>query len=625
MTTQMSEPGTRLGGRYRLEDRIAAGSGWSAWKAIDETLARAVTVFTFAQGFPRISEVVTAARAASRLTDPRLAQVFDVEDAWDRAYIVMEWAAGETLDDLLSSGPLEPNRGARMIAEAAAALASAHAAGVAHMCLSPGSVRWSPGGEIKVVGLGIDAALSGMTSEDPVLTDTTGLGKLLYAALTGCWPGNDHPSLPPAPVADGEPCSPRQVAADVPLSFSDLACRALQLTSREDSPSITTPGELAKALFAAIPPAPIPSAPPPPAWRQAPSDYAIDPDDDPYWPGRKRPGLDAGGYGGLSPRDSAAGGGPGGGWRDHDRGPANGWQPDDQRLAATDYGHHPDGAYGGPQSAQRGNTAAYGDYAAPDAYAAGAGTFPDGRTDYAGPAERTPGHRGAPSGRGASHGGRRGLRSLPLIGAIKIPVGILAAAGALVLVATVATIAFWPSGGAKPQVGSHATNKPTTPVASVATLQPVKATGFDPLNPSDQGNENSQYASAAIDKSLTSSWQSQWYKTPEFGGLKAGSGLLIEMAKPVTFRSVVVTLGTEQPGSDIRLLVGNSDERSAANLGSMKTVATATNVSGKVTFRIKSPAKGRFLVIWFTKLPPKSGSGPLYMAQVFNVAVRGIG
>ena len=89
----MSEPGTRLGGRYRLEDRIAAGSGWAAWKAIDETLARAVTVFTFAQGFPRITEVVTAARAASGLTDPRLAQVFDVEDAWDRAYIVMEWAA----------------------------------------------------------------------------------------------------------------------------------------------------------------------------------------------------------------------------------------------------------------------------------------------------------------------------------------------------------------------------------------------------------------------------------------------------------------------------------------------------------------------------------------------------
>src|SRR5215475_1636411 len=128
MSTFISEPGTRLGGRYRLEDRISASGGWSAWKAIDETLARAVTVFTFAPGFPRIREVVTAARAASRLNDSRLAQVFDVEDDWDRAYIVMEWAVGDTLDDLLTAGPLDPQRGAGIVAEAAAVVATAHAA-----------------------------------------------------------------------------------------------------------------------------------------------------------------------------------------------------------------------------------------------------------------------------------------------------------------------------------------------------------------------------------------------------------------------------------------------------------------------------------------------------------------
>ena len=65
MSTFISEPGTKLGGRYRLEDRLAAATGWSAWKAIDETLARPVTVVTLAAGFPRIAEVVTAARAAS--------------------------------------------------------------------------------------------------------------------------------------------------------------------------------------------------------------------------------------------------------------------------------------------------------------------------------------------------------------------------------------------------------------------------------------------------------------------------------------------------------------------------------------------------------------------------------
>ena len=122
MSTFTSEPGTRLGGRYRLEDRLAAAGGWSAWKAIDEILARPVSVITFAAGFPRLEQVVTAARAASRLTDTRLTQVFDVEDDWEHAYIVLEWPVGETLADLLVAGPVEPLAGARIVAEVAAAL-----------------------------------------------------------------------------------------------------------------------------------------------------------------------------------------------------------------------------------------------------------------------------------------------------------------------------------------------------------------------------------------------------------------------------------------------------------------------------------------------------------------------
>jgi len=582
MTTYTSEPGTKLGGRYRLEDRIAAGSGWAAWKAIDETLARAVTVFTFAQGFPRITDVVTAARAASRLTDPRVAQVFDVEDAWDRAYIVMEWAAGDTLDDLLSAGPIEPVRGARMIAEAAAALSSAHAAGVAHMCLSPGSVRWSQTGEVKVVGLGIDAALSGTTAEDPVLADTRGLGQLLYAALTGCWPGTDYPSLPPAPVADGEPRSPRQVVAGIPMTFSDLACRAMNLQSREGSPPVVTPGELSHALMAALPPAPIPSAPPPPARRDRRAEFGQDPSDDPYWPGRDRTGVDrTGGWGGYDGRQTG------------------GWQHEEQARPEPDWSRYADGEFAGADGSR--------------------GT------------ERR-GHRGSPGGRDQSNlsgwtgRGRRGQRAVPLLGTTKLPVKMVAAAGALVVVAVVATVALWPGSSAQPQTTGHHKVKKTIPSASAATLVPVQATGFDPLRSvkDDRSNENTQYAQYAIDSDVRSAWDSEWYKTAEFGGLKTGTGLLLDMGKAVTFRSVVVTFGSI-PSTDVKLLVGNSATRSAANLDSMTTVGSASDVSGQMTFRISSTATDRFLVIWFTKLPPKPGGGHWFMAAVYNVVVHGVG
>jgi hypothetical protein len=310
MSTFISEPGTRLGGRYRLEDRVNASSGWAAWKAIDETLARPVTVLTFARGFPRITDVVTAARAASRLTDARLAQVFDVEEDWDHAYVVMEWVAGDSLEDLLADGPLDPGQGAEIIAQGAEALAVAHAAGVAHLCLNPNSLRWTAGGGVKIAGMGIDAALSGVTADDPALADTRGLGKLLYAALTAHWPGGDWPSLPPAPEIDGHLCSPRQVRAGVPTGIDDVACGVLFEHPGGGNPPVTTPAMLATALNRVIP---APAAPPPVPHRGYPTGTgpATVAPGQPYWqqgggPPRRAGRDPMGGRGAGGPRMLAA-------------------------------------------------------------------------------------------------------------------------------------------------------------------------------------------------------------------------------------------------------------------------------------------------------------------------------
>jgi len=237
------------------------------WKAIDETLARAVTVLTFADGFPRVPDVIAAARAASRLTDPRLAQVFDVEDAGGQAYVVMEWLAGDALADLLAEGPLEPARAVALVAEAARALAGAHAAGQAHLRLGPRSLRWTRSGGVKISGLGIDAALAGgpragAAGGDPALTDTQDLARLLYAGLTGYWPGEDPGPLPPAPLADGTFCTPRQVSAEVPAAIDAVTCQALlQRPTRHGAP-IATPAAFADALATVAPPLPLPEPAP---------------------------------------------------------------------------------------------------------------------------------------------------------------------------------------------------------------------------------------------------------------------------------------------------------------------------------------------------------------------------
>ncbi len=310
MSTYTSEPGTRLAGRYRLVDQVTAGPGWTYWKATDETLARSVTVLTFANGFPRVAETVTAARTASRLGDPRFAQVFDVEDGDELAYVVLEWVASESLLDMLSEGPLEPARAAALLVETARAIAAAHDIGLAHMRLDPACLHWTSGGGVKIAGLGIDAALAGPAlaapddgADDPELTDTRDLARLLYAALTGYWPGQPGYAgsapglLPPAPQNGGGLCTPRQVSAGVPAGVDDVTCRALFQQPNRHGPALSTAATFADALACAAPPVPSPfPAAATPAPRTAAHGYAYQQDGstNPYPPQdaapRTRPG-----------------------------------------------------------------------------------------------------------------------------------------------------------------------------------------------------------------------------------------------------------------------------------------------------------------------------------------------
>src|SRR5579859_7347398 len=80
----------RLGGRFRLDERIAASLGAvSLWKATDELLGRPVTMHLLPGGVPE--HVVTAVQAAARVNDPRLATVYDTDFVGDLPYLVSEW------------------------------------------------------------------------------------------------------------------------------------------------------------------------------------------------------------------------------------------------------------------------------------------------------------------------------------------------------------------------------------------------------------------------------------------------------------------------------------------------------------------------------------------------------
>jgi len=237
--------------------------------------------------------------------------------------------------------------------------------------------------------------------------------------------------------------------------------------------------------------------------------------------------------------------------------------------------------------------------------------------------------------------GRRALRSVIAVNRRRPVLWLPSVAAALLIAVALAAHwgflplvrnAIWPrSAGAAaasrylPPPAPHRPVRPAPAVPAAVVLTPVSAHGFDALTRpgSDPGDENDNLASYAIDGDPATAWQTQYYYgNPVFGGLKKGTGLILDMGRQVRLRSVTVTFGPT-PGADVSIDVGNDNSLAASTLSTFTTVARAQDVGGRYTFKCTSRDRGRYVLIWFTKLPP-AGSGK-FGAEIFNIVVRGSG
>ena len=155
---------------------------------------------------------------------------------------------------------------------------------------------------------------------------------------------------------------------------------------------------------------------------------------------------------------------------------------------------------------------------------------------------------------------------------------------------------------------------PSGAAVAAQALTPASATAFGPLGESD--GDNPGLARLAIDGSTATAWRTQWYATAAFGNLKPGTGLLLDIGRPVTITSAQITLGPIT-GAEFQLRAGGEPA-----LADLQPVASATAVGGVVTLRPARPAKARYLLLWFTQLPPDSSG--TFEAIIYNVRLHGI-
>ena len=155
----------------------------------------------------------------------------------------------------------------------------------------------------------------------------------------------------------------------------------------------------------------------------------------------------------------------------------------------------------------------------------------------------------------------------------------------VVLVLVVAAVLVWAVGFRKstPPTAAGGGSHPSTSASAAAggtVLTPVSDSTFNIYGSPPGNTENQTTAPAAIDNSLSTSWSTSYhFNKPNFGGLKPGTGLLIDMGKEVRLSQVEVLFASNGP-TTASIYLGNNPAMSRTSLSNFTLVSPPASATG---------------------------------------------
>ena len=210
------------------------------------------------------------ARAIAALDHPNIVQAYSVDNEMDRYFIVMEYVDGQDLQRLVEvGGPLEFERAANYLGQAAEGLAHAHARNLVHCDIKPSNLLVNNQGVVKILDLGLarlnqsdeprgdgqtvlgtvdymspEQGLDG--SDFDHRADIYSLGCTLYFLLTG------HPPFPEGNtlqrIAKHQTQEPRDLLAERPGTPAKLAEICRRMMAKQPSDRFQSMQEVSAAL-----------------------------------------------------------------------------------------------------------------------------------------------------------------------------------------------------------------------------------------------------------------------------------------------------------------------------------------------------------------------------------------
>ncbi len=203
---------------FKIEKILGAGGMGTVYKAIDLRLQRPVAVKALHQNVTTKSNAherfMNEAKLSAQISHPNVATLFDFLDLGGRAFIIMEFVDGITIDALIDqNNKLDERKAINIVKQALEGLQAAHKLGILHRDLKPSNLILNSEGKVKLMDFGIAKSSNSkdLTAQNRIIgtaeyiapeiylgkkpskrSDLYAVGIILYKMLTGKTPFDEN-------------------------------------------------------------------------------------------------------------------------------------------------------------------------------------------------------------------------------------------------------------------------------------------------------------------------------------------------------------------------------------------------------------------------------------------------